>query len=93
MQYYSTFITYLSSINVLMLYNFYMEEAIAFKERFAECIRFSDVKQTELADAAKVSKQCISDYKSGKSKPSIDTLILICEFLDVSADYLLGLSD
>lgn len=70
-----------------------MEEKNVFKDRFSECLKFSDVKQTELAEAVKVSKQCISDYKSGKSKPSIDTLILICEFLDVSADYLLGLTD
>ena len=51
------------------------------------------LKQVELAKAANVSKQCISDYKKGKSVPSIDTLYLICKFLDVSADYLLGLED
>ena len=34
-----------------------------------------------------------SDYKKGKSVPSIDTLYLICKFLDVSSDYLLGLED
>ncbi len=54
-------------------------------------MRFSNVKQTELAVAANVSKQCISDYKSGKSVPSIDTLYLLCKYLDVSADYLLGI--
>ena len=36
---------------------------------------------------------CISDYKAGKSMPSLDTLYLICRCLDVSADYLLGLED
>lgn len=46
-----------------------------------------------MARAANVSKQCISDYKKGKSLPSIDTLYLICKYLDVSADYLLGLED
>ena len=54
-------------------------------------MNYSYVKQTELAKAANVSKQCISDYKSGKSVPSIDTLYLLCQYLDVSADYLLGL--
>ena len=29
----------------------------------------------------------------GEIKPSYDTLLKICEYLDVSADYLLGLSD
>ncbi len=68
-----------------------MEKITKFKERFNEILKYSYVKQTELANAAKVSKQCISDYKAGKSVPSIDTLYLICRFLDVSADYLLGL--
>lgn len=70
-----------------------MEKITKFKERFYECLKYSDVKQIELAKAANVSKQCISDYKSGKSVPSIDTLYLICKYLDVSADYLIGLED
>lgn len=64
-----------------------------FTERFNECLRYTKVRQTELAQAAKVSKQCVSDYKSGKSLPSLDTLFLICKYLDVSADYLLGLEE
>lgn len=68
-----------------------MEKVTKFKERFNEVLGYSYIKQTELANAANVSKQCISDYKSGKSVPSIDTLYLICKYLDVSADYLLGL--
>ena len=70
-----------------------MEKVTKFRIRFCECLKYSDVKQTELAKAANVSKQCISDYKSGKSEPSIDTLYLLCRYLDVSADYLLGLED
>ena len=70
-----------------------MEKVTKFRIRFNECLKYSDVKQTELAKAANVSKQCISDYKSGKSEPSIDTLFLLCRYLDVSADYLLGLED
>ncbi len=70
-----------------------MNEVTKFRERFNECLQFTGAKQVELARAANVSKQCISDYKKGKSVPSIDTLYLICKFLDVSADYLLGLSD
>lgn len=64
-----------------------------FRERFSESLKYWGGSQTELAQAAHVSKQCISDYKSGKSVPSIDTLYLICKHLDVSADYLLGLKD
>ncbi len=64
-----------------------------FKERFNEVLYYNDVKQSELAQKIHVSKQCVSDYKSGKSLPSVDTLCDICLALDVSADYLLGLTD
>lgn len=70
-----------------------MDKITKFQQRFNECLKYGDVKQTELAKAANVSKQCISDYKSGKSVPSIDTLFLICRYLDTSADYLLGLDE
>ena len=70
-----------------------MDKITKFQQRFNECIKYSDIKQTELAKAAHVSKQCISDYKSGKSVPSIDTLFLICKYLEVQAVYLLGLED
>ena len=83
----------MSSISVLFAYNNIMGKVTKFQERFNECLRYSDIKQVELARAANISKQCISDYKSGKSVPSIETLFLICKFLDVSADYLLGLED
>lgn len=46
-----------------------------FCERLNACLKYSDVKQTDLAKAAGVSKQCISDYKSGKSLPCVDICI------------------
>lgn len=64
-----------------------------FKERFNEVLKYGAVSQTVLAEKINVSKQCVSDYKSGKSVPSIETLYAICKVLDVSADYLLGLTD
>ncbi len=64
-----------------------------FTKRFNEVLTYSKISQTELAARVNVSKQCISDYKSGKSFPSIQTLFLICKALEVSADYLLGLTD
>lgn len=71
----------------------FMEKVTKFQERFNECLQYAGVKQVDLARAANVSKQCVTDYKRGKRVPSIDTLYLICRFLDVSADYLLGLED
>lgn len=64
-----------------------------FTLRFNEALKNSAISQTELAKNVGVSKQCISDYKSGKSFPSIQTLKLLCIQLDVSANYLLGMED
>ena len=64
-----------------------------FTKRFNEILKISGKTQVEIAKAVHVTKQCITDYKTGKSVPSIETLYLLCQFLEVSADYLLGLSD
>ncbi|MBQ8322829.1 MAG: helix-turn-helix transcriptional regulator [Clostridia bacterium] len=64
-----------------------------FTERFNEALKNSGKTQVEIARAINVTKQCITDYKSGKSVPSLETLCLLCRFLEVSSDYLLGLSD
>ena len=64
-----------------------------FTKRFNEILENSGKSQVEIARALNISKQCISDYKSGKSVPSIETLYLLCKVLDVSADFLLGLTD
>ena len=64
-----------------------------FTERFNELVTISGKTQVQIAKEINVSKQCVTDYKTGKSVPSIETLYLLCKFLEISADYLLGLSD
>lgn len=70
-----------------------MMKKMIFTKRFSEILESSGVKQNALASFCNVTKQSISDFKKGKSFPSIETLFKICQFLDVSSDYLLGLSD
>ena len=48
------------------------------------------VTQVRLSIAAEVSQETISAYESGKSFPSVETLIKIADFLGTSTDYLLG---
>ena len=64
-----------------------------FTIRFNELLKQSGKTQVEIAKALNVTKQCINDYKTGKSIPSLETFFSLCVFLDVSADYLLGLTD
>lgn len=64
-----------------------------FTERFNEALKSADISQVELSAKIGISKQCISDFKKGKSFPSIHTLFSICKVLNISADYLLGLTE
>lgn len=66
---------------------------IKFTDRFNEILAFSGIKQKDLAEACNLTRQTITDFKKGKAYPSLVTLFLICKKLDVSSDYLLGLSD
>ena len=72
-----------------MIYDLTMK----FTERFNELLKQSGKTQVEIAKALNITKQCVNDYKTGKSVPSIETLYALCKYLDVSADYLLGLTD
>lgn len=63
-----------------------------FTNRFNEVLRFEQTNQSNLANRIGISRQCITDYKSGKSFPTIQTLARICTALDTSSDYLLGLT-
>lgn len=49
--------------------------------------------QLELAKRLNIAKGSISAYEQGVTYPSVDVLIKICGILDVSSDYLLGISD
>ena len=46
-----------------------------------------------VASAIGLTKNAITNYESGIREPSLSTLKSICDFFDVSADYLIGRSD
>ena len=49
--------------------------------------------QTQLAEALKVSKACISMIEIGKNEPPANTLLKYADFFQCSTDYLLGRED
>ncbi len=51
------------------------------------------ISQVELARALNVSKQCISNWENDNIQPSIEMLIKIAKYFDVSTDYLLDLEN
>lgn len=64
-----------------------------FRERLAEILKERGMEQKKLAEMVGVSSKAISAYVRGKADPSLEKFAKIAEALDVSADYLLGLSD
>ena len=51
------------------------------------------VSRKDLAEFLKVTKTQISDIENGKSGTNLDRFYQLCEFYQVSADYLLGITD
>lgn len=68
-----------------------METKIA--ERVREIRTEKKLTQIEFGRMLAVSQDTVSLWEKGKSLPTAEYIILICEKFGVSADYLLGLKD
>ena len=64
-----------------------------FKERLKEVRKEQGFSQKEVAEMVGVSASCYANYEQGTREPSLSILAKICDALDVSSDYLLGLDD
>ena len=64
-----------------------------FKDKFLKLRKQKGIGQNELADELGVSNAIISYWETGKREPTLQMIKKICIFFDVSADYLIGLSD
>lgn len=51
-----------------------------------------NINQVELANKLGVTKQCVSNWENDNILPSIEMLIKLSKYFNVSTDYLLGLS-
>lgn len=49
--------------------------------------------QSEFGDKLSVSQDTVSLWEKGKSAPTAEYIIKLCKAFDVSADYILGLTD
>lgn len=47
----------------------------------------------QVADAIGLTRNAISNYEANIREPSLSVLKSLCDFFDVSADYLIGRSD
>lgn len=52
-----------------------------------------EIKQKDAALKLQINNKTLSNYENNVSSPDPNTIRLLCEFYQVSSDYLLGLSD
>ena len=62
-------------------------------ERLKQLRLEKGVKQEEVARIIGITKSAYSNYEQGIREPSFEILIKLCKYFDVTADYLLGLTD
>ena len=64
-----------------------------FCERLKVIRKESDMTQKDVYEKLGISANGYASYEQGRTEPNIDTLIKLCRIFEVSADYLLGLTD
>lgn len=64
-----------------------------FQQRLIELRKEKQLNQRELAKEINISQVAICRWEQGINLPNIDILYRLCKFFDVSADYLIGLTE
>ena len=62
-------------------------------KRLGEEIKNSGLTTIEIAKRIGVSPEMITQYKTTKKLPKLDTFAKLCKELDLSAEYILGLKN
>ncbi|MBR1747231.1 MAG: helix-turn-helix transcriptional regulator [Clostridia bacterium] len=63
------------------------------KQRLRDEIKNSKLTTVEIARRIGVSPEMVTQYVTTAKLPKLDTFAKLCKELDVSADYILGLTD
>ncbi|ACV57529.1 MULTISPECIES: helix-turn-helix domain-containing protein [Alicyclobacillus] len=64
-----------------------------FSQRLTELLDRTGTTRRSFAQALGVSERMVQYYITGKKDPTVETLIAIADFFDVSLDYLVGRSE
>ena len=61
-----------------------------FQERLIEQRKLNKVTQRQMAEFLQIAQPSYIRYENGTSEPSLESLVKIADYFDVSVDYLLG---
>ncbi len=64
-----------------------------FQERLKELRLLKGVSQKELGSIIGATYSAVSYWETGINEPKLSYIIALCKYFEVSADYLLGLTD
>ncbi len=65
---------------------------LTFGEKLKNLREQQELNQTELGKKVGMTQRKLSYIECGKCEPSIDDIVLICEYFGVSSDYMLGIA-
>ena len=68
-------------------------ENMIIKERLSEELKNSGLTTIEIAKRIGVSPEMITQYRTTKKLPKLDTFAKLCKELDLDANYILGLDE
>ncbi len=63
------------------------------KKRLCEELKNSGLSTVEIARRVGVSSEMITQYRTTKKLPKLDTFAKLCKELDLDGNYILGLTD
>ena len=63
------------------------------KQRLSEELKNSGLSTIEIAKRIGVSPEMVTQYRTTKKLPKLDTFAKLCKELDLDANYILGLTD
>ena len=61
-----------------------------FISRFKELLESSGKMQKDISKELGISKQKLSNWKTGYTEPNLDDIIMLANYFGVSVDYLIG---
>ena len=70
-----------------------MPKLECFASRLSQLRSERQMSQTQLAARLQITQGLLSHYENGRREPGLAFIVQVCQFFDISADYLLGLSD
>ena len=66
---------------------------VIIKERLSEELKNSGLSTVEIAKRIGVSPEMVTQYRTTKKLPKLDTFAKLCKELDLDASYILGLTE